>query len=81
MLDWLKAETLMMLGKLHLQRKRYAKALDCYSKVTELQPQNATAFVKLGYCLLALERYRDALDAYERALQIRPDLRTLQPCP
>jgi tetratricopeptide (TPR) repeat protein len=69
----LRAETLMMLGKLHLRRMKYAKALECYRNVTQLQPQNATAFAKLGYCLAALGCHRDALDAYECALQIRPD--------
>jgi tetratricopeptide (TPR) repeat protein len=73
MVGWLKAETLGMLGTLHLRRMKYAKALECYRKVTHLQPQNADAFVALGYCFAAVGRHRDALDAYECALRIRPD--------
>src|SRR5271157_4392534 len=75
--SWLTAETLTMVGKLHLRRKKYAKALECYRKVTHLQPQNATAFAKLGYCFAAVGRHRDALDAYECALQLRPDFTSI----
>ena len=60
---WLKAETLMTLGKLHLRRKNYEEALRCYREVAQLRPQYATAFVQLGYCLAAVGRHRDALDA------------------
>jgi tetratricopeptide (TPR) repeat protein len=63
----------MLFGRLHVRRKNYAKAMECYREVTQLQPQNATAFAKLGYCFAAAGRHRDALDAYECALQIRPD--------
>ena len=62
--NWFTAKTFMVLGKLHLRRRKYAKALDCYRKVTQLQPQNADAFVKIGYCLAALGRHHDALDAH-----------------
>jgi tetratricopeptide (TPR) repeat protein len=77
MVEWLKAETRIMLGKLYLRRRMYAKALECYRKVTELQPQNATAFVRLGYCFAAVGRHRDALGAYESALQLRPDFTSI----
>jgi len=73
MAGWLKTEFLMMRGKLHLRRKNYEAALKCYREVTQLRPQYAMAFAKLGYCLAALERYQDAAVAFGCALQIRPD--------
>ena len=48
MATWLRAETLMMLGKLHRRRKKHEESLQCYREVTQLRPQYATAFVKLG---------------------------------
>ena len=62
-----------MCGKFHSRRGNYEAALRCYGEVTELRPEYATAFARVGYCLATLGRYQDAFDAYERALQIRPD--------
>src|SRR5579863_2696972 len=77
MASWLRAETLTIFGKLHLRRHNYEQAFRCFQKVAQLQPLNASAIAKLGYCYAALGRHRDALDAYDRALQIRPDFTSL----
>ena len=49
------------------------ESIDCFKKVTELDPEFYGGWVNLGGSLLAIGKFKDALEANTHALQLRPD--------
>lgn len=50
--------------------KRYEKALNCYDKALQIDPQSPVVWDNKGNALLNLRRYAEALDCYDKALTI-----------
>ncbi|MFC1477045.1 tetratricopeptide repeat protein [candidate division KSB1 bacterium] len=50
------------------------EAVDAYKKLTEADPYDPLAFVRLGDAYLAMNNYDDATKAYDEALFLQPDL-------
>ena len=51
-------------------RKKYEKAIGCYDKALEINPNYAIAWYNKGNALDELERYKEAIECYDRALEI-----------
>lgn len=49
------------------------KARNCYSKATELDPNNADAWVNRGNVLFILDEREEAIVCYDKAIKINPD--------
>jgi len=61
------------LARLRMTARDYEGAVAALQKMTELDPENAGAWVNLGLSLKATGRFAQARDAYERALGLEPD--------
>ena len=61
------------LGMAHGAAGDFAGAVDAYSKVLEIEPDNADAARKLGYALFRLGRKEEALAAFRQAEALAPD--------
>ncbi len=68
------AETWYMLASTHGQAGNYRRAVDCFLKTLQLQPDAVVAHCGLGSALKQLGQYRDAERAFRRALTIKPGL-------
>jgi tetratricopeptide (TPR) repeat protein len=66
-------EFLMQEGISLLDSNKNVKAIENFTKVIELDPQNALAWRKKGTALGILSRHYEALEAFERATQLDPD--------
>jgi len=51
----------------------YEKAVECFKKIIEMDPNNYRAWYNLGIAYFNLNETEDALSAYHRALEIKPD--------
>jgi len=51
----------------------YEKAVECFKKIIEMDPNNYRAWYNLGIAYFNLNRIQDALNAYNQALEIKPD--------
>ena len=51
-------------------RKKYEKAIGCYDKALEINPNDAEAWNNKGYVLDELGRYEEAIECYDKALDI-----------
>lgn len=51
---------------------QYEKALSCYDKSLNLQPDNGRAWIQYGCILTQLDRYAEALIGFEAALALDP---------
>jgi tetratricopeptide (TPR) repeat protein len=51
----------------------YEKAVECFKKIIEMDPNNYRAWYNLGIAYFNLNNTEDALNAYNRALEIKPD--------
>jgi len=61
------------LGRRYLDAQRFDDALEQYTKVLELDPDDAEAFAQIALILLIGDRPDEALDTVDRALEIAPD--------
>ncbi len=51
---------------------RYADAIECFSKVVEVDPACAEAYFSAGDCLYAMERFSEAADVYLNGISHKP---------
>ena len=51
-------------------RKKYEKAIECYDKALEINPNYAEAWNNKGVALSKLRRYEEAIECFNRALKI-----------
>lgn len=66
--------TLVNLGTLLKQLRRWEEAESCYMRALEIAPDFAEIHMNLGNVRKALQRHDDAVLCYQRALQLNPDL-------
>jgi Flp pilus assembly protein TadD len=60
-------------GLKELWQENWSAALTFFQKVIEKNPQDADAWVVVGYCYSKLGRYQDAIESYKQAIRIKPD--------
>ena len=63
---------LSQLGYIYTTLENYAKAIDAYQKVTQLDPQLPDAFFNLGYVYATTEDYDQAKSMYRRVVELAP---------
>jgi tetratricopeptide (TPR) repeat protein len=63
----------MDLGVDYVNSRKYAKAIDVFRRGAELNPQEMTLFVGIGFNCGRLKRYSEAIEAYSHAVELKPD--------
>ncbi len=63
----------LSLGNAYYQIADYGKALECYRRVTELDPKNPFAYINIAAILLQTGRFQESIDPLQKSLQISPD--------
>jgi tetratricopeptide (TPR) repeat protein len=63
---------LLLKGNEYYYKKDHEKALECYNKVLEIDPNLANAWGNKGIALGELERYNEAIECYNKVLEIDP---------
>lgn len=58
-------------GRILVQLKRYAEAIDAYRRVLRLNPNHATAYREMGQCWIKFGRPAEAASAHEHEVQLR----------
>jgi tetratricopeptide (TPR) repeat protein len=61
-------------GLKELWQKNYSAALTYFQKATVKNPDNAEAWILVGYCYDRLGRWQEAIEACKQAIRIKPDL-------
>jgi len=72
--DGVFADTFGDLAKAFLEQGNYAKAVEYYSRLTAVSPDNAGAHAKLAYSLYELKRFDEAQAEVQNALTAKPDM-------
>ena len=54
-------------------RKKYEKAIECYDRALEINPNFVEAWNNKGNVLDELGRYEEAIECYDKALEINPN--------
>ncbi len=67
------AEEWYLKGEIFEKDKNYSKALDCYKKATEKNPDDGHNWYWRGNMESKLENYSKALDCYKKATEKNPD--------
>lgn len=62
----------LQLGLLYSAQKYYARAIEHFTKVLEVEPKNAAALRGRGDALLSIGRQAEAIKDYEKALEVDP---------
>jgi tetratricopeptide (TPR) repeat protein len=62
----------LQLGLLYSAQKYYARAIEHFSKVLEVEPKNAAALRGRGDAFLSIGRQAEAIKDYEKALEVDP---------
>ena len=52
---------------------QYENAIDCFTKVTEINPRFPVAWYNIGVSLRGLGRYEEAIKYYDKALELNPN--------
>lgn len=60
-------------GDYYLSKKDYEKAIECYDKALEIEPENVYALRSKGSALERLDRYDDAIKIYNKGLSLFPN--------
>ena len=60
-------------GLKELWQENWSAALTYFQKATEKNPDNAGAWVMVGYCYGRLGRWQEAIESYKQAIRIKPD--------
>jgi tetratricopeptide (TPR) repeat protein len=60
-------------GNVYFYKREYNKALDCYEKALDIDPNNGYAWYYKGGSLYYLQRYNEAIASYDKAIKINPD--------
>jgi serine/threonine protein kinase/TolA-binding protein len=63
---------LSRLGFIHINQKRYPKAIEIYQRMVELAPSLPDAFFNLGYVYAITEDYQQAKAMYARVVDLSP---------
>lgn len=71
--DIKRSEVLKYKGKAALKEKKFEEAERCFSKLTELEPEEPLNYYHLALAQRELKRSGDALKTYERGLAVNPD--------
>jgi len=53
--------------------EQYEKAVVCYSKSLEINPNNEDAWFEEGYSLYRLQRFEEAIECWDKVIEITPD--------
>lgn len=56
-----------------LQKDLYGKAVRCFNKAIEMEPELAVGYECKGTIFLSLKMYNEALEIYRRVLELEPD--------
>lgn len=64
---------LFNLGDQYLEKKKVKKAIDIYSKIQKLEPQNIDALLNMGVCYAHIGKKNEAKKIFESILKINPD--------
>lgn len=62
------------LGVSFIELGRYEEAIELFTQIVDIDPQNYTAYFNLGFSLYMLGRYEEAIEAYRKAIDINPKL-------
>lgn len=65
-------ELLLMRGDFFVQAGDYARALECYDRALEIQPDCIDAWVGIGAAHLKQDGLADAKESFHKALSIAP---------
>ena len=68
-------EEQMEAGRQYVQKGNYKKALKCFTKAIELDPNAADAYHERGQVYYELQEYAAVIADSEKALHIRPDIK------
>jgi len=61
------------LGELNYDNENYDKAIEYYTKVLELEPEDPGTMNNLGLALVCKEDYKEAISVYLKSLEIDPN--------
>lgn len=62
------------LGNVQMMLKKYREALDSYTRLVKLRPQDASFISFQANAMAKLDRRSEAMAGYRRAIQLQPDL-------
>ena len=60
-------------GKRYYDNDDYAKAIDIFNKIIDLDPNNIQVRIDKGLALEGADNYKEAVDTYEQVNKIQPD--------
>jgi tetratricopeptide (TPR) repeat protein len=64
---------LFNLGKYKEGVEYFNKAIECYNKIIEINPEDANAWNNKGLALYNLEKYKEAIECYDKAIEVNPE--------
>ena len=62
-----------MLGAIHQKQGEFEQAVDCYSRVVKLHPNDISTLTNRGECNLSLGRLMEAAEDLKTAMALDPD--------
>lgn len=65
-------EAYLNLGQLYFEFQQYVEAIGCFNRLTEMQSENASAWLTLGYIQSLTGQYDEGSKALEKALALDP---------
>lgn len=69
-----KCEQLFSEGLKYAELRHYEKAIEKFSKVIEIEPENGGAYYNKGLALEHLQRFPEALDCYSKSISLNPEV-------
>jgi len=69
-----KCERLFSQGLEYGRLGHYEKAIDKFSQVIEIEPENGGAYYNKGFALENLQRFSEALDCYSKSISLDPEV-------
>jgi len=70
----LKTKSLKEIGISFGEAGEYEKAIACFDKAIELNPEDAKAYNNRGLAYANLKQYERAIEDYNKAIKLNPDL-------
>ena len=67
-------KSIALLGDVRLNNGNSAKAVECWQKSLELDPNNAVAFNGMAWISMKKAEYEKAVDLWQKAIQVDPNL-------
>ncbi|MHC4734455.1 MAG: tetratricopeptide repeat protein, partial [Planctomycetota bacterium] len=67
------AQSFYVKGLIELWQENWSAALTYFQKAKEKNPNNADAWVMVGYCYGRLGRWQNEIEFYKQAIRIKPD--------